>query len=157
GLGQNQDQKVDGVSITPLLSGEEIAERPLFWHYPHYGNQGGAPSGIVRCGEWKLIRYYEDNHLELYNLDIDISELEPLNHLYPEKVQELDSMLQEWLAQTEAIMPTPDREYSPQKEAALKESWRTTALKAKERERRAMLKSDWKPNDSWWDSKVTMD
>ncbi len=157
GLPQNSNQAVDGVSIMPLVKGEEIAERPLFWHYPHYGNQGGEPSGIIRDGDWKLIRYYEDNRLELYNLKIDISELETLNHLYPQKVEELDAKLQAWLEQTGAIMPVGDSTYSPQKEAELKEKWRTTFLQAKERERTNMLKSTWKPNADWWSSKVTID
>ncbi len=157
GLPQNSAQAVDGVSITPLLKGEKIAERPLFWHYPHYGNQGGAPSGIVRDGEWKLIRYYEDGHEELYNLSIDLSEMEPLNHLYPAKVKELSAKLDKWLKDSKAIMPTPDSQYSPQKEAALKEKWRTSMLQSKEKERLNMLKPTWKPNATWWDSKVTVD
>lgn len=157
GLEQNENQKVDGVSIVPLLSGGEIAERPLFWHYPFYGNQGGEPSGIIRDGDWKLIHYYEDNRLELYNLAMDISELEPLNHLYPQKVKELEAKLQSWIAESGAIMPTADPQYSPQKENALKEKWRTTVLKSKEQERLDMLKEDWQPNDDWWSSKVTND
>ena len=50
------------------------AARPLFWHYPHYGNQGGAPGGAVRDGDWKLIEWYEDGRLELYNLEDDLGE-----------------------------------------------------------------------------------
>lgn len=59
-----------GRSLVPALKGE-LAERSLFWHYPHYGNQGGEPSGIVRHGDFKLIRYYEDGREELYNLRDD--------------------------------------------------------------------------------------
>ncbi len=157
GLTQNKNQKIDGISITPLLDGDPIAERPLFWHYPHYGNQGGEPSGIVRKGEWKLIHYYEDDRLELYNLDIDLSELEPLNHLYPEKAEELNAILKEWLKETHAIMPTADPEYSPQKEAQLKENWRTKFLQAREKERINMLNPNWQPNADWWGSKITTD
>ncbi|MFI3292792.1 MAG: sulfatase [Rikenellaceae bacterium] len=157
GLQANTNQAIDGISITPILRGEEIAERALFWHYPHYGNQGGEPSGVIREGEWKLIRYYEDDRCELYNLRIDLSELEPLNHLYPQKVKELDAKLQEWLKQTGAIMPTADTKYSPQKEADLKQKWRTSALKSKEQERTKMLSPNWKPNADWWGSKVTVD
>lgn len=145
---------VDGVSITPLLRGETIASRPLFWHYPHYGNQGGEPSGVIRDGEWKLIRYYEDDRVELYNLTIDERELEPLNHLYPAKVEELRAKLNEWLLQTNAIMPIADPQYSPQKEAALKESWRTKQLRSLERQRVNMLSPTWSPNATWWDSVV---
>ncbi len=157
GVEMSPSQKVDGVSITPLLEGDTIAARPLFWHYPHYGNQGGEPSGVIRDGVWKLIRYYEDNRVELYNLDIDISELEPLNHLYPERVADLSAKLNTWLCETNAIMPTADVEYSPQKEAELKERWRTSALRSKEKERANMLSPTWSPNATWWDSKVTED
>ena len=48
--------------------------RPLYWHYPHYGNQGGEPSSIIREGQWKLIHYYEDGRDELYNLQTDPGE-----------------------------------------------------------------------------------
>ena len=47
--------KVDGKSLVPLLKDQSFDERPIFWHYPHYGNQGGDPSAIVRKGDWKLI------------------------------------------------------------------------------------------------------
>ncbi len=157
GLAQNKAQAIDGVSITPLIHGESIESRPLFWHYPHYGNQGGEPSSIVREGDWKLIHYHEDDRRELYNLSIDMSEYETLNHLYPERVSELDAKLTEWLEQTNAVMPTADPNYSPQKEAALKETWRTKTLQTKEKERANMLSPDWKPNKTWWDSNVTID
>ncbi|MHC4546939.1 MAG: sulfatase-like hydrolase/transferase, partial [Planctomycetota bacterium] len=61
-------QHVDGVSLVPLLKGKEKLERnAIFWHYPHYGNQGGSPGGAVRAGDYKLIEFYEDNRAELYN------------------------------------------------------------------------------------------
>ena len=57
GIDSIPEQHLDGVSLVPLLKGEAIDERPLFWHYPHYGNQGGEPSSIIREGDWKLIYY----------------------------------------------------------------------------------------------------
>lgn len=75
-------QHQDGVSLLPLLQGKSIPERALYWHYPHYGNQGGEPSSIIRQGDWKLIHYYEDGRDELYNLRIDETESEPLNVQY---------------------------------------------------------------------------
>ncbi|MFM1871636.1 MAG: hypothetical protein RL398_1058 [Planctomycetota bacterium] len=67
-------REVDGVSLAPLLRGEPIAERPLFWHYPHYGNQGGFPAGVVRMGNHKLIERLEDGEVALYDLANDPSE-----------------------------------------------------------------------------------
>jgi len=58
-------QRIDGLSLVPLLrDGQPPAERPLFWHYPHYGNQGGAPGGAVRLGDFKLVEWYEDGRRE---------------------------------------------------------------------------------------------
>jgi hypothetical protein len=68
---------IDGRSIVPLLKSEsdrELSERDLFWHCPHYGNQGGDRSSIIRRGDWKLIYYHEDGHDELYNLESDPGE-----------------------------------------------------------------------------------
>ncbi|MEM9237066.1 MAG: sulfatase, partial [Verrucomicrobiota bacterium] len=78
GLPLKPKQHADGVSLLPVLKGGEIAERPLFWHYPHYGNQGGEPSSIIRSGDWKLIYYHEDGRQELYHLKDDIGEQKDL-------------------------------------------------------------------------------
>ena len=60
--------------MVPLLKGKTIQNRPLYWHYPHYGNQGGEPSSIIMEGDWKLIHYHEDGRDELYHLGNDIGE-----------------------------------------------------------------------------------
>ena len=65
---------LDGISLRPILQGEALQARPLFWHYPHYGNQGGTPGSSVRQGDYKLIEYFEDGRLELYNLKEDSAE-----------------------------------------------------------------------------------
>lgn len=154
GLEKPSRQHVDGVSIMPLLDGKSIAPRALFWHYPHYGNQGGEPSSIIRDGEWKLIYYHEDGRCELYNLAIDISESEPLNIQYPDKVKELKKKLDKWLKDVDAKMPKADMQYDPKKEAEVKKKWRTNTLSRQEAERKAMLKEGWKPNRDWWGSSV---
>jgi arylsulfatase A-like enzyme len=61
-------QVLDGRSLVPLLRGGALPERALFWHYPHYGNQGGAPAAAVRRGDWKLIEWQEDGRVELFHL-----------------------------------------------------------------------------------------
>ncbi len=156
-LAANPAQEVDGVSFMPLLNGGEIEDRALFWHYPHYGNQGGEPSSVIRDGDWKLIYYHETAFCELYNLKIDLSELETLNHLYPEKVAELKAKLDKWLADTDAKMPVADPQYTPQKEAKTKAKWESVTLPAQEKLRRDMLTKGWTPNKTWWDSALTMD
>ena len=70
GLPMPAEQHVDGVSLVPLLRGgtHRRSGPRLYWHYPHYGNQGGEPSSIIRRDDWKLIHYWEDGRDELYNL-----------------------------------------------------------------------------------------
>ncbi|MEI8020980.1 MAG: sulfatase [Schlesneria sp.] len=99
---------VDGVSLVRLLSGDDLKPRPLFWHYPHYGNQGGAPGGAVRDGDWKLIEWYEDGSLELFNLKTDLGETTNLAGDMPDKVRELREQLEKWRSEVDAVMPRPN-------------------------------------------------
>ena len=72
--GIETETEIDGVSFIPALHGNKHDRGSMFWHYPHYGNQGRAPTGAVRHGKWKLVEWYEDGKLELFNLQNDISE-----------------------------------------------------------------------------------
>ncbi|MFI3320842.1 MAG: sulfatase [Rikenellaceae bacterium] len=158
GLKPLPEQHVDGVDIMPLVRGGEIASRNLYWHYPHYGNQGGEPSSIVRSGAWKLIYYWEDGRLELYNLDIDLGESETLNHLYPERVETLRADLMAWLKDTGAVAPKADPTYDPKLEHATKLKMQSRILNSQESLRKKMLSPTWQPNASWWGSlPVTVD
>lgn len=116
GLPLKPEQHRDGVSLVPLLKGEPMQRGPLFWHYPHYADQGGMPYGAVRDGDWKLINWYEDDSKELYNLREDIGEKHNLAEAHPEIVKELSEKLIAWRKEVVAIMPTPNPEYSPEKE-----------------------------------------
>lgn len=109
GLPLKPEQHRDGRSMTPILKQEGRPEgRAFFWHYPHYGNQGGSPGGAVRVGDYKLIEFFEDNRVELYNLKADLGEQNDLAAAMPEKVVELKRMLHEWRAEVGARMPTPN-------------------------------------------------
>lgn len=147
-----KQQKIDGISIFPLLQGKSIEDRTLYWHYPHYGNQGGEPSSIIREGDWKLIHYYEDGRNELYNLTLDGAESEPLNSQYPRQVRSLRQKLFQWLRQTKANMPAVDPQHDPEKEHAYKTRIQQTKMRQLEDLRRDMLKPDYKPNEDWWGS-----
>jgi arylsulfatase A-like enzyme len=108
GLPPRPEQHVDGVSFAALLRGGAPPARPaIYWHYPHYSNQGGSPCGAVRAGDWKLIEWYEDNRVELYNLKDDLGEKNDLAAKMPEKAAELRKMLAEWRKAVDARMPTP--------------------------------------------------
>jgi arylsulfatase A-like enzyme len=116
GLDLKPQQHLDGVSFLPLLRGEAMQRvRPLFWHYPHYGNQGGAPYGAIRDGDWKLIEWYEDGTLELYNIPQDVGEKNNLAAEQPDRAKELHAKLVAWRKQVGAIMPTPNTDPAPPK------------------------------------------
>ena len=108
GLPLLPQQHLDGVSLLPLLKGAELPRGPLYWHYPHYGNQGGAPGGAVRDGDWKLIEWYEDGRCELFNLRDDLGEKTNLAAANPAKVEELRGKLRAWRQSVQAVMPTPN-------------------------------------------------
>ena len=95
-LSLQPQQHVDGISLLPALSEKKMKDRPVFWHYPHYGNQGGTPGSSVRYGKWKLIEFFEDMHTELYNLESDPSEARNLAEINPDKRDELRQMLHSW-------------------------------------------------------------
>jgi len=96
-----------------LLEGKQIAARPLFWHYPHYSDQGGKPAGAVRLGRWKLIEFYEDNHLELFDLESDPGERRNLVLREPAKAKALHERLKAWRFSVKASMPKPNPDYDP--------------------------------------------
>jgi arylsulfatase A-like enzyme len=108
GLNPMPGQHQDGVSIRPLFEAGEQDRGPLFWHYPHYGNQGGTPAASVRDGRWKLIRFYEDESLELYDLEADLSEQHDLAASRPDLARDLAARLEDWLKATNALIPAPN-------------------------------------------------
>jgi arylsulfatase A-like enzyme len=109
-------QHLDGVSFLPLLKGETTPRgNALFWHYPHYANQGGPPCGTIRDGDWKLIEWYEDGALELYNIPQDIGEKNNLAAQHPDKVKALHEKLIAWRKEVGALMPTPNPDFNPNK------------------------------------------
>ena len=106
---------IDGKSFMPALRGKVHDRGAIFWHYPHYGNQGGAPTGAVREGDWKLVEWYEDGKLELFNLKEDISEESDLAKKYPDKVKTLAVQLAKWRKDTGAKMPMKNIKFDPNK------------------------------------------
>ena len=154
------EQAVDGKSMVALLTGEqdrEIAERDLFWHYPHYGNQGGDPSSIIRRGPWKLIHYHEDSHDELYNLDVDPGELNDVFTDNRSLATELRQRLDTWMKEVGARLPVPDPHYDSAKEAARLYELEHDLMPKLEIQHAEYLVADWQPNADWWGSQVTTD
>ena len=154
------EQVIDGRSLVSLLRGEqdrEISERDLFWHYPHYGNQGGDPSSIIRSGPWKLIHYYEDGRDELYNLDSDPGEQNDLINVNTDKASELRQRLDSWLTETDAKFPVPDPQYDPEKEKTRLHKIEHELMPKLETQHAEYLDPTWQPDDDWWGSQVIYD
>jgi arylsulfatase A-like enzyme len=103
------NQAVDAVSLVPLLDRKgPIAERPLYWHYPHYSNQGGRPAGALRSGDWKLVEWFEDGRVELFDLAADPGELRDLAAAQPERAASMQKQLADWRVAVGAQMPSPN-------------------------------------------------
>jgi arylsulfatase A-like enzyme len=112
GVPPSPDQIVDGESFVPLLKGTgQMRRDALFWHYPHYSNQGGKPGGAIRQGNLKLIEWYEDGRSELYDLAADIGEQKDLAGERPADVTRLRIALARWRESVAAQMPTSNPEY----------------------------------------------
>ncbi|WKN42938.1 sulfatase [Tunicatimonas pelagia] len=113
GTGGAQDYHQDGVNLLPLLEREaETLEREaLYWHYPHYHPGGASPYSAIRQGNYKLIEFLEDEHLELYNLEDDIGEANNLISEVPEVANDLYNQLETWRNEVSAQDPVPNPQY----------------------------------------------
>ena len=105
--------KVDGASLVPLLRGGSIRRDAIYWHYPHYSDQGGYPAGAVRVGDYKLIEFFEDGRLELYNLAKDIREADDLSQRDPQRAARMHRILKRWRESVGAVMPRPNPAFDP--------------------------------------------
>lgn len=112
GLDAMPDQHCDGVSLMALLRGGDALDRDaIFWHYPHYSNQGDSPACAVRAGDYKLIEHFEDGRLELFNLRDDVSEDHDLSASDPQRAAALHAQLVAWRESIEAVIPEPNPDY----------------------------------------------
>ncbi|MCG6189553.1 sulfatase [Maribellus maritimus] len=111
---EKPEQKLDGVSLlSALLKNKFDPERAVFWHYPVYHHD--EPAGAVRKGDWKLVQNFVSGKLSLYNLKANISESMDLSELYPEKTQELKSLLENWQETVHAEFPVPNPNFDKEK------------------------------------------
>ncbi len=119
GIRPNPRQKLDGVSIVPVLKGGKINREAIFCHFPHYvPATQNLPSTSVRKGDYKLIRFYGEgeyrsNKFELYNLKQDIGETNNLAAKYPQKVKSLDKLIDGFIADTGSLVPVKNLAYIP--------------------------------------------
>lgn len=105
----------DGLDFTSLLRGGSSLQRDtLFWHYPHYSDQGGTPSGAIRQGDWKLIEFFEDDQVELYNLALDPGEQYNFASSFAARAEDLRAQLHKWRESVNATMPSPNPSFNPE-------------------------------------------
>ncbi len=120
GLPLLKEQHVDGVSLVPLLSGgNKISRDAIYWHFPHYSNHGlQSPGGAIRSGDYKLLEYYENNTVQLFDLANDIGEQHDISATHPELVKELRNKLHRWRKSVGAKMMPANPRYSADSVAA---------------------------------------
>ncbi len=113
GVSAPDDRVIDGESFLPTLAGEaQTVDRTLYWHFPQYWMGGRLrPYSIIRDGDWKLIRWYEDGRIELYNLGDDLSEAHDLVQTHPNMTRQLEAKLDQWLESVNAKMAKPNPSY----------------------------------------------
>ncbi len=112
------DTQSEGTDLRPLLRGEAIPPRPIYWHYPHYHPGGATPYSAVRESDWKLVHFYEDDRVELYNLRDDPEEKRDLAASQPERAKSLRVQLDAWRASVGAQAPAPNPDHDAQRDRA---------------------------------------
>jgi uncharacterized sulfatase len=114
-LSNSVDKKTpsDGISLVPLLQDPKAAfpREALFWHLPHYHHS--TPASAIRQGDWKLIEFFEDESIELYNLRSDIGEKVNVASTEATIANKLKSLLHDWRLRVNAKMPVPNPDYDP--------------------------------------------
>lgn len=149
-----EEQHKDGKSLVSIFQGNEFPERALYWHYPHYSNQDGRPSSVIRMGNWKLIYDYETEESELYNLQTDPSESKNLSQMYPQRTIELYDKLMAHLEETGAKFPVKDSRYNPEAEQRHLTRVKENRMANLERRRMMFLSPDFDPENNWWGSQI---
>ncbi len=101
-VGVEVNHQIDGINILPALKGGKLTRQSLYWHYPHYSNQGGFPGGAIREGDYKLVERYEDGRVHLYDLKNDTGEQNDLAAQQPERVEQMRKRLHAWYQSVDA-------------------------------------------------------
>lgn len=118
GITSPSQMHLDGVSIAPVLENsgktKELKSRALYWHFPQYSNHGQqSPGGAIRLGDYKLLEYYENCRVQLFDLRKDPGELHDLSEEMPQKTEQLKKMLDDWRIVINANMPYANPGYDP--------------------------------------------
>ncbi len=111
--GVRVEHKVDGINLRPALEGGSLDRDALYWHYPHYSNQGGFPGGAIRKGSLKLVERYEDGRVHLYDLAQDIGERNDIADQHPDQVKQMREQLHDWYREVDAKFLQPKEGRTP--------------------------------------------
>jgi arylsulfatase A-like enzyme len=118
GVSVSGERPWDGVSLAPVVTGQSNIERDaLYWHYPHYHPGGAAPYSAIRSGDWRLVEFFEDGKVELYDLASDVGESEDLAASHRDKRDELLAKLRGWRKGVGAQEPRPNPNHDPSRES----------------------------------------
>ena len=110
GLPAAPEQHKDGKSFVPALRSGAFERGPIYWHFPHYSNHGmQSPAGAIRHGDYKLLEYFENGTVQLFNLKTDLGEQHDLAAAQPKRAATLLAKLQAWRKEVNAKMPRPKK------------------------------------------------
>jgi arylsulfatase A-like enzyme len=125
------EAQFDGIDISAqLFARAQPIARKLFWHFPHYTNQGGRPAGAIRDGDWKLVLNYEDDSAELYNLASDIGEANNLAAQQPSSVAEMKKAFTDWRDSVGAQLNTPNPNFNAEAHAEIYKAYDSSKYNA---------------------------
>ena len=115
GLAKMPAQHTDGRSLAGLFGGEATLSRDaIYWHFPHYSNHGmQSPGGAVRSGKYKLLEYFENHSIQLFDLESDLAEQNDLSKTHPEIARQLLTKLHGWQKAVRAEMMEPNPQFNP--------------------------------------------
>jgi arylsulfatase A-like enzyme len=131
GLAKDEAVRWDGIDLSPAWRQRGTIDRDaLYWHYPHYHPGGATPYGAIRADDYRLVEFYEDGRVELYNVKDDVGESRDISAAQPKKRDELLAKLKMWRNEVGAQMPTANPNHDPAKDAV-----RGTKAKAKSKGR----------------------
>lgn len=107
GIALGENESMDGMSLLPTLQNKSIERDAIFFHYPHFAfHKANRPGAAVRSGGYKLIRWFDDDTVELYDLTNDLGETKNLAEQFPEICKQMNLKLSQWLQETDASIPT---------------------------------------------------
>ena len=115
---RDDDRRHPAEVLAKALAGEQLEREALYWHYPHYSNQGGKPGAAIRAGDYKLLEFFEEGRQELFNVKTDQGESQNLIATKPEIAKDLANKLHAWQKSVNAQMMKPNPDYIPNPQAA---------------------------------------